>query len=203
VEVVALYLWGLYGLLAFVLPVALQLRRTGSTGLKGPSGRPGSVEWLAGVGLVMAIGLGVAAPILALNDVVEPIDDLDGASVRAGGVVLFTVGLAAVVFSQQWMGHSWRVGVDEHERTQLLTGGPFRLIRNPIFTGMCFVSTGLGLLVPSVVSIAGVVILIASLELQTRLVEEPYLTNVHGDAYTTYASRAGRFLPGLGRLTRR
>ena len=47
----AVWLWSVYGLLAVVLPVALQLRRTGSTGLAGVSGSPGSVEWLAGAGL--------------------------------------------------------------------------------------------------------------------------------------------------------
>ncbi|MFL5932176.1 MAG: isoprenylcysteine carboxylmethyltransferase family protein, partial [Gaiellaceae bacterium] len=57
----ALVLWSLYGLLAVVLPVALQLRRAGSTGLKGVSGKLGSAEWLAGAGLVAAIALGVTA----------------------------------------------------------------------------------------------------------------------------------------------
>jgi protein-S-isoprenylcysteine O-methyltransferase Ste14 len=199
---VALYLWGLYGLLAVVLPVVLQVRRTGSTGLKGVSGSAGSIDWLAGVGLVVAIAVGFAAPILALNDVIEPIDALDRSGLHAAGIVLFAVGLGTVVFSQQWMGRSWRIGVDESERTPLVTGGPFVLVRNPIFTGMSLVSVGLALLVPSVVSFASVAILLASLEAQTRLVEEPYLTQVHGDAYTSYASRAGRFLPGVGRLER-
>ena len=33
-----------------------------------------------------------------------------------------------------------------------------------------------------------------------RLIEEPYLTAVHGDAYRDYAGRVGRFLPGVGRI---
>jgi protein-S-isoprenylcysteine O-methyltransferase Ste14 len=197
---VALWLWCLYGLLAVALPVALQLRRTGSTGLKGVSGRPGSVEWLAGVGLVGAIALGVVAAALAESGDVDPIEALDISPLHAAGVVLYAVGLAAIVFSQQWMGRSWRIGVDERERTQLVTGGPFRLVRNPIFTGMITTSVGLALIVPSVLSIASVALLIGSLEVQTRLVEEPYLTRVHGEEYTGWAGRAGRFLPGLGRL---
>jgi protein-S-isoprenylcysteine O-methyltransferase Ste14 len=199
VEDVALALWGLYGLLAVVLPVALQLRRTGSSGFRGLAGRPGSVEWLAGIGLVIAIALGVAAPILAANDVVEPIDALDGTGVHVAGIGAYAIGLAVVVFSQQWMGRSWRIGVDERERTELVTGGPFTHVRNPIYTGMTLVSLGLALLVPSVVSLVAIVLLIASLEVQTRVVEEPYLTQAHGDEYASYASRSGRFLPGVGR----
>ena len=197
---VALVLWGLYGVLAVVLPIALQVRRTGTTGLKGVSGKPGSIEWLAGVGLVVAIALGVTAAALAASGDVEPVGALDRAGVHAAGVVLYAVGLATIVFSQQWMGRSWRIGVDERERTRLVTGGPFTAVRNPIFTGMILTSAGLALMVPSVLSFAALALLFASLEVQTRLVEEPYLTRVHGDEYTGWASRAGRFLPGVGRL---
>ncbi len=196
----SLYLWAAYGVLALVVPVALQLRRTGSTGLKGPGGVPGSVEWIAGGGLLVALGLGVAAPILALNDVVEPIGALDGTGAHAAGIVAYALGLALVVFSQQWMGRSWRVGVDESERTDLVLGGPFKFVRNPIFTGLLVMSVGFTLLVPSVVSLVSTGIMLISLELQTRLVEEPYLTRVHGESYRGWARRVGRFVPGLGRL---
>jgi hypothetical protein len=32
------------------------------------------------------------------------------------------------------------------------------------------------------------------------VVEEPYLTRVHDQAYLVYAGRVGRLVPGLGRL---
>ncbi len=146
-------LWGLYGALAVALPIALQLRRTGGTGLKGVSGKPGSIEWLAGVGMVVAIVLGVTAAVLAASGDVEAVDALDSAGLHAAGIVLYALGLATIVFSQQWMGRSWRIGVNEHERTPLVTGGPFRLVRNPIYTGMIVTSAGLALMVPSLLSL--------------------------------------------------
>jgi protein-S-isoprenylcysteine O-methyltransferase Ste14 len=39
-----------------------------------------------------------------------------------------------------------------------------------------------------------------SLEVQTRLVEEPFLAGRHGAAYLEYARAVGRFLPRIGRL---
>jgi protein-S-isoprenylcysteine O-methyltransferase Ste14 len=197
---VALVLWALYGALAVVLPIARQLSRTGETGFKGVSGKPGSLEWLAGVGLVLAIALGVTAAALSASNDVEPVEAFDGPGAHAAGVVLYALGLATIVLSQRWMGRSWRIGVDEHERTKLVTGGPFRLVRNPIYSGMILTSVGLALMVPSLLSLASVLLLIASLEVQTRLVEEPYLTRVHGDEYTGWARIAGRFLPRVGRL---
>ena len=196
----ALWLWALYGLLAFALRVAIHLRRTGESGLRGVTGRPGSVEWLAGVGFVAAIALGVAAPVLALADAVEPIDALHRTWLHALGIVLYGAGLIGVVFAQGTMGGSWRVGVDESERTALVTTGPFSVVRNPIYTTMLAAVTGLAMLVPSVVSIAALVLLVMSLEAQTRVVEEPYLLRTHGDAYAGYANRVGRFVPRFGRL---
>ena len=198
--VLALVLYAVYLLLAFVLRTVIQLRRTGSSGFHGISGRPGSVEWLAGVGFVVALAVGAAAPVLALADVVEPIDALNEHGVHAAGVALAVAGLAATLLAQLAMGESWRIGVDADERTALVTSGPFALVRNPIFAAMLPTGLGLLLVLPSWVAIVGFAALIAALELQVRVVEEPYLLRTHGNAYREYAARVGRFVPGVGRL---
>jgi protein-S-isoprenylcysteine O-methyltransferase Ste14 len=197
---VALLLYGAYLALAFGLRTAIQLRRTGSTGFHGVGGRPLSPEWLAGVGFVAAIALGLAAPVLALLGAVDAIGALDAPAAHVAGALLAVAGIAATLRAQIAMGASWRIGVDERERTELVTTGPFALVRNPIFAAMIPTAVGLVLLVPSWVALAGLAGLIAALELQVRVVEEPYLLRAHGRAYAAYAARTGRFAPGLGRL---
>jgi len=199
----ALALYAVYLLLAFGLRTLIQLRRTGSTGFHGLGGRPGSAEWIAGVGFAVALLLGAAAPVLALLDAVEPIAVLDVTAVHVAGAVLAVAGIAATFYAQVAMGESWRIGVDAGERTQLVTRGPFELVRNPIFAAMLPTALGLALLVPSWVAIAGLLGLAVALELQVRVVEEPYLLRVHGDSYADYAARVGRFVPGVGRLRAR
>ena len=44
------------------------------------------------------------------------------------------------------------------------------------------------------------VLLVASIQLQVRRVEEPYLLRTHGDAYRAYAAQVGRFIPGVGMI---
>ena len=196
----ALALYGAYLLLAFGLRTLIQLRRTGSTGFRGLGGRPGSAEWLAGVGFVVALALGVAAPVLALLDVVEPIAALDGDAAHVAGAALAVAGIAATLLAQLAMGSSWRIGVDHEERTALVTTGPFALVRNPIFSAMIPTALGLVLLVPSWVALLGLAGLVLALELQVRVVEEPYLLRTHGRDYREYAARVGRFVPSVGRL---
>lgn len=196
----ALVLYVVYLALAFGLRTAIQLRRTGSTGFHGVGGRPGSAEWFAGVGFVIALVLGVAAPVLALADLVDPIDALDTDAAHVLGVVLSAAGIVATLIAQFAMGTSWRIGVDRDERTDLVTSGPFGLVRNPIFSAMIPTALGLVLLVPSWIAWLGLAGLAVALELQVRVVEEPYLLQTHGRDYAEYASRVGRFVPGLGRL---
>jgi protein-S-isoprenylcysteine O-methyltransferase Ste14 len=196
----ALGLYVLYLGLAFGLRTVLQIRRTGSSGFKGISGRPGSAEWVGGVLFVVALVLGFAAPVLGLIGVLDPVDPLDGPAGHVTGVVLSVVGLALTLYAQVAMGTSWRIGVDDSERTDLVTDGPFALVRNPIFAAMLPTSLGLVLIVPNVAAVAGFVCLVVALELQTRAVEEPYLLRAHGSTYADYAARVGRFVPGVGRL---
>lgn len=196
----ALVLYAVYLVLAFGLRTLIQLRRTGSTGFHGLGGRPGSAEWIAGVGFTLALLLGAAAPVLALLGWVEPIGALDTTAVHLLGLVLAVAGIAATFYAQVAMGASWRIGVDPEERTALVTSGPFALVRNPIFAAMIPTALGLALLVPSWIAIAGLVGLVVALELQVRVVEEPHLLRAHGDVYADYAARVGRFAPGVGRI---
>lgn len=189
----ALALYVAYLALAFGLRTLIQLRRTGSTGFVGLRGHVGSAEWLGGVLFAAAILLGFAAPALALAGIADAGGTWVGAALAAAGIAL-------TLYAQVAMGSSWRIGVDPQERTELVTGGPFAIVRNPIFAAMLPTSLGLVLLVPSAVAIAGFVALFVALELQTRAVEEPYLLRTHGEAYASYARRVGRFLPGVGRL---
>jgi protein-S-isoprenylcysteine O-methyltransferase Ste14 len=200
---VALGCYGLYLVLAFGLRSAVQMRRTGSTGFRGISGPPGSLEWSAGVLFGVALIVGVLAPVLDVAGALEPIDVLDGPVGHALGLALFGLGLAATLYAQLAMGESWRVGVDESERTDLVTHGPFAVVRNPIFAAMVPASLGLTLMVPNVVGLIGFVALVVALEIQVRLVEEPYLRKAHGDDYASYVGRTGRFAPGLGRMGHR
>ena len=81
----------------------------------------------------------------------------------------------------------------------MITTGPFRLVRNPIFIATAATTAGLALIVPNLLAAAMLVAFVAALELQVRLVEEPYLHRVHGTAWERYAALTGRFLPWIGR----
>lgn len=193
-----IYLVGLA--VVFGLRTWLQVRRTGSSGFHGISGEPGSLRWWAGISFVAALVIGLAALVLAVVDVVPRPSGLLADTAGVIGLVLALVGFAGVLAAQTGMGSSWRIGVKESERTELVTGGLFAVVRNPIFTAMVVAQLGLTLMVPTWLSVAALVCLVAAVEMQVRLIEEPYLRTTHGGSYQRYAAATGRFVPGAGRL---
>jgi protein-S-isoprenylcysteine O-methyltransferase Ste14 len=196
---IALVGFAVFALIAFGLRAVLHYRHTGTTGFVGLSGRFGSAEWLGGALFVAALAAGVAAPVLQLTGWVAPLSAFDAGWVAVAGLALYVIGVAATLWAQLAMGNSWRVGVDPNARTALIATGPFRWVRNPIFSAMTVATLGLALLAPNILSWLALAALVVGLEIHVRLVEEPYLTRTHGEHYRRYASRTGRFLPAIGR----
>lgn len=200
--VVALVLFAVFAVLGFGWRSWLQHRRTGSTGFRGVTGRVGSVEWFAGVGFVVAMAAAFFAPVLQLAGVVSPLNFLHAPWIQLSGIAMASVGIAATVYAQVDMGESWRIGVDPSETTTLVRQGVFGLVRNPIFAAMLVFGLGIALVTPNVVAIVGVALLVLTIEAQVRVVEEPYLVTKHGNTFRDYTATVGRFVPGVGRISR-
>lgn len=194
--VVALVLFGVFGVLGFGWRSWLQHRRTGSTGFRRING--GVTDWIAGAGFALALLVAVSAPILQLCNVVVPLSALSSGWIQYAGILIAILGIAATVYAQLQMGDSWRIGVDEQETTTLVRTGVFGQVRNPIYTAMFTFGFGVALVTPNIVACAGFVLLVGTVELQVRHVEEPHLLRAHGDAYRAYSATVGRFVPGVG-----
>lgn len=193
----ALALYVLYLALAFGLRSWLQWRRTGDAGFRFGALQASPAERAGALLFVLSLVLGLGAPLLALLGAIPTFVALQWPRV---GSLLALAGIAGTLHAQLEMGTSWRVGVDPSERTALRTDGPFRFVRNPIFSWMVLTAAGLALLLPNAASLAALAALVVGVELQVRLVEEPYLQRLHGAAYARWAATTGRFVPGIGRL---
>ena len=125
-----------------------------------------------------------------------------GESANLIGAAISLAGIAIMVISQWQMGAAWRFGVDETERTDLVTSGLYSLVRNPIYSGVFLFCIGLLVLLPHIYMLFFLILAYSSIELQVRFVEEPHLRHLHGAMYEQYAAHAGRyfprFIPGSG-----
>lgn len=188
---------GFAGLLAtaFGWRTILHHRRTGTSGWLTP---PTPAAWV-GDGLFTAGALAtLAAPALELTGMLRPVPVLDRREVKVCGALMLAAGAAIALHAQAQMGATWRAGIDLADH-QLVTEGPFRLTRNPFYTGMIVASAGVVMMVPNLAALTGLAALVAGSEVDVRLVEEPHMRATHGDTYDTYAAAVPRFLPRLRR----
>lgn len=92
------------------------------------------------------------------------------------------------------MGTNWRMGIDPAERTSLVVNGPFQYVRHPIYALSQLMMLAVVAAVPSPLMIAAAALHLLLLQWEARR-EEQYMLRTHGEAYSTYCTRVGRFLP--------
>jgi protein-S-isoprenylcysteine O-methyltransferase Ste14 len=198
---------GWFGCLAAVATVRVVLGRrwAGTRFVALDARRWTAAEWVAAVLMTPAL-IGVVGGTIA-SVAGHPGPGLtrgSGSAVPIGqlaaGVGLLAGAVALMVWSQLTMGKSWRVGVDHDERTTLVTRGPFRLVRNPIYTSMVVFAAGVVVLVPTAAVAAGWLAAVLFVEWQVRAVEEPFLARSHRGEFLHWSVGTGRFVPRLGAL---
>ena len=189
--------FGLFIALIVVLPVVRQRIRTGVWAVvvrDSSTSVESFVRW-ATTGFFIAIGAWtVLVPAAGTSSV--------GAWTVPGpalwtGLGVIAAGFAIIVVAQAQMGASWRIGIDD-EPTPLVTTGLFRWVRHPIYTGVLAIVIGVTCMTPAPWTIAGLVVGYILIAIQSRL-EEEHMCRQHPAAFARWASRTGRFVPGIGR----
>jgi protein-S-isoprenylcysteine O-methyltransferase Ste14 len=112
-------------------------------------------------------------------------------------IVLAVVSVWMVVAAVRTLGKQWSFAARVVEGHRLVTEGPYRIVRNPIYTGMMglLVATGLatshwiGLLLGLIVFLIGTLIRVHS--------EEKLLREEFGQEFEAYAARVPAIIPGI------
>lgn len=111
------------------------------------------------------------------------------------GLAFCVIGIAFSSYAQHKMGKEWRIGVDPNEKTELVTTGIYKFIRNPIYTGCIVHGIGLIILAPHLLFLITGLVGYFAVRAYVKDVEEPYLIEIHGDKYRQYMSQTGPFFP--------
>jgi len=156
---------------------------------------------IGGGGILLAGLLFALAPWMQTVGVVRPIY-LGTASLEIGlGLWLF--GLVGAWWSQSVMESSWRFGVEfQSETTALITHGPFRRVRNPIYSFDLLSLLGLVLICPNIATIMSLLVVQMAFFVQVKYVEEPYLVATHGRSYLLWVADTWRFVPRMRKFNR-
>ena len=114
-------------------------------------------------------------------------------SARFTGFLIGIIGDAIFLISVLCMKDSWRAGIPDKDKTELVTTGIYRYSRNPAFLGFDLQYVGVLLMYGNLLTLAFSLFAMVMLHLQI-LQEERYLTNVFGAPYQAYRSHVCRYL---------
>ncbi len=113
---------------------------------------------------------------------------------RAGiGLVLFVMGLGFAIWARVHIGRNWGTPMTQKDEPELVTSGPYHLVRHPIYTGILVAGVGtavaLSWLWLSAVVLAGVYFVYSA------TVEERFLTEQLPDDYPAYKGSTRMLVP--------
>lgn len=114
--------------------------------------------------------------------------------IRILGACVGVVGVIIFIISVVTMSDSWRAGVSETDKTDLVTNGIFKISRNPAFLGFDLVYIGILLMFFNWILYAVSAFAAVMFHLQIVNVEEPFLLSAFGEEYFEYKKKVCRYI---------
>jgi protein-S-isoprenylcysteine O-methyltransferase Ste14 len=150
---------------------------------------------------ILAIYAWVGQPLIILLEPApyrffKPFAALDHLALDILGSALAWFALGLSFWGWKLLGKSWRLAVDQEEKTMLVTSGPYAVVRHPIYALQALLIIGSWMVLPTPF------LLLAALVLGCCYVvkaadEERHLLKMHKEDYVRYCDKVGCFLPRL------
>ncbi|WEK45819.1 MAG: isoprenylcysteine carboxylmethyltransferase family protein [Candidatus Andeanibacterium colombiense] len=117
-----------------------------------------------------------------------------GLAFAAAGAAAAMAGLALAIWARVTLGRDWSVNVTLKEGHELVTGGPYALIRHPIYTAVILLVIGLFLLFETLGGVLGVGLVVLGCWIKLRQ-EEVLMIGQFPESYPAYMARTKRLIP--------
>lgn len=176
----SLWLWRARGINPYVFQAADSLQRFVERGFRA----------------VLALFVGYVTLLLAWPDAegrLGLVPGLDRPEIEWAGVAVQLAGAIVAAAGQVAMRTSWRIGIPAGGPGELVTGGIFRISRNPTFLGMLAQMAGVLLWSPTALTAALLVLGWTVIQVQVRQ-EEAALSRSFPQAWPAYAGRVRRWV---------
>ena len=143
------------------------------------------------VGLAIGLGLAAAEFVPALAIPISPWP------LFVAGLSLGWAGIGLALWATYTLGRFYRPVVTIHEDHEVVTTGPYRYVRHPIYAGAMVLMVGVGLALGNWLSLILCALLPLSAYVARIRVEERALEEALGDRYRQYEQGKARLVPGI------
>jgi protein-S-isoprenylcysteine O-methyltransferase Ste14 len=168
---------------AYWLAAAARTRGDSRDGARFPQGRYAGIR----LGVIVLLALLVRAKVFGIVGITS-----DG-WVQAIGAALFVCGLSLAIWARRYLGRNWGTPRSQKIDPELVTSGPYRRVRHPIYSGLLLALLGTALAVSWYWAIAGVVL--GAYFIYCALEEERYMATKFPDTYPKYRRSTKMMIP--------
>ena len=109
------------------------------------------------------------------------------------GLALFLLGLALAVWARLYLGRNWGLPMTRKEDPELVTTGPYRSIRHPIYTGIILAMIGTAVAISWYWLVA--VVVLGAYFVYSAAAEERYMAERFPDTYPAYKRSTKMLIP--------
>jgi protein-S-isoprenylcysteine O-methyltransferase Ste14 len=109
------------------------------------------------------------------------------------GLAIFVSGLALAVWARVYLGRNWGTPMSEKVDPELVTSGPYRLVRHPIYSGIILAMVGTAIAVSWYWLIA--VAVLGAYFVYSAVMEERYMAGLFPDTYPAYKRSTTMLIP--------
>lgn len=109
------------------------------------------------------------------------------------GLAVWLAGLGIAVWARLYIGRNWGMPMSRRENPDLVTTGPYRYVRHPIYSGIILGVLGTALATTLVGLVVAAVLTAVFAFAATR--EERFLTGEFPDAYPAYKAKTKMLIP--------
>ena len=148
---------------------------------------PGVIAWPPLIFAAHALAGGVAHWLW-------PIALLPVLPARISGAMLVVVSGAQALWASSAMKQAGTAIHPTHPTTTIVTAGPYRYTRNPMYLSLCLLHLGIGLLLNGAFPVLFLIPLALTLHFGVIRREERYLAGKFGETYLAYQRRVRRWL---------
>lgn len=123
------------------------------------------------------------------------IEDTFGNSIRYIGIVLYILGISLRYSGSIYLGKYFTRDVRVSEDQELVSDGPYRVLRHPLYLGLFLLTISVPLFFQNYLGLA-VALILMGVNINKRMVaEESSMEQIMGDRYRAWKSSRYRFIP--------
>jgi protein-S-isoprenylcysteine O-methyltransferase Ste14 len=115
-------------------------------------------------------------------------------ALAVAGVIIEVIGIGFAIWARETLGRNWSASITFKQDHQLITDGPYRYARHPIYTGVLFAVVGLAQVRRDLASFVALALVTAGFA-RKMVIEERLMQQHFGAAYEAYRRRVKALIP--------